>query len=130
MAKTVSATVSIDHLADAVADLITEYAGSCAEEVKECVDAAAKLCVKRVKELSPRDRPEYYKGWTQKIDTNTSMSKTRVIYNSKFPGLVHLLEDGHANRDGGRFAGVPHVSTAETEATEKLGQLIEEALKR
>lgn len=54
----------------------------------------------------------YGSGWTYAYFPNRIMPSAK-IFNSKYPGLVHLLEKGHANRGGGRTEGRPHVAPTE-----------------
>ena len=42
--------------------------------------------------------------------------------------LAHLLEKGHAKRNGGRVSGKPHIAPAEAHGEELLEYLIEKAL--
>lgn len=60
---------------------------------------------------------KYQKGWKVQINqSRTGASAT--IYNQR-PGLPHLLEHGHAKRNGGRVEGRPHIAPVETELIEK-----------
>ena len=62
----------------------------------------------------------YASGWTSKYETGR-VSTQGTIYN-EHAGLPHLLENGHANRGGGRTAGRPHIRPVEDEiiqATER-----------
>lgn len=56
---------------------------------------------------------QYAKSWTSKVEVHRLYS-TGIIY-SKQPGLPHLLEHGHALRQGGRTR--PHVHIAPVEDT-------------
>ena len=51
-----------------------------------------------------------------------------VVYNSKYPGLPHLLEHGHAKRGGGRVRAIPHIAPAEAAGEQQLTQDIERGL--
>ena len=44
--------------------------------------------------------------------------------------MTHLLEKGHANRDGGRTKAYPHIKPAEEEAVKEALKLIEEGVKQ
>jgi hypothetical protein len=63
------------------------------------------------------------------VETNR-FGASAVIYNEKYPGLVHLLEKGHALRNGGRTAAKPHVAPVQEWMNEELRKRIKEAIKK
>lgn len=50
------------------------------------------------------------------------------VGNKTYPGLVHLLEKGHALMGGGRSNAYEHVGTAADEAFKKLEEYVEKAV--
>lgn len=52
---------------------------------------------------------------------------TAIIHNTT-PGLPHLLEKGHANRDGGRTPGRVHIAPVEEELVKLFPRELEEKL--
>lgn len=114
--------VGADGLAAAVNAILEEYG----ESVKENVDLVVKEVAKAgVKALRAEARGavggtgKYASGWTSKVETGR-MSTQGVLYNSKVPGLPHLLEHGHATRNGtGRVfnptPAYPHIEKVEQE---------------
>lgn len=98
---------------------LDQYARLMPELIAEAQKAAGKQAVKSLKNTSPRKTGEYAKGWKTKTETSRT-GATTTIYNGEKPGLVHLLEYGHAMVAGGRTVGqvkaYPHVTDAEKEA--------------
>lgn len=98
--------------------------------VDDVVDkVASDVCrdgVKKVKELAPKKRPEYYKGFTSK-----KIPKGRVIYNKTYPGLTHLLEKGHATRGRkGRTRAFPHMKPTEEFVNKEFEKRLKEGIEK
>ena len=73
---------------------------------------------------------KYRKSWKVKQTKKRTYTETVVYATGREGSLTHLLEFGHANRNGGRTRAFPHISTnnemAEKEAVEKITKAIEE----
>ena len=52
------------------------------------------------------------------------------VYNEKYYRLTHLLEYGHATRNGGRTKSQPHIIWVEEEASESLINGLSDAIGR
>lgn len=121
--------IDIDELSNAIMGELTSYAEEVTEELKKDVKDTADECVAMLKQKSPKDSGEYRKGW-KVAAVYESKSDIRVsVYNSKKPQLTHLLENGHATRDGGRVEGTPHIAPTEKYAEEKLMAKVKVGLK-
>ena len=126
--------VTLKNLDKAIADILKEYEGDVVENMKEITAAVTKEGAKAVKNESlstfnnkvlPRGR--YGSGWTSQVETGR-FSAQGIIYNSKYPGLPHLLENGHAKRGGGRVEGRPHIKPVEEKITKEYIRKIEASL--
>ncbi len=110
------AKIDIDKLSLTVMQELNAYRDETVEAMKEAVTKTAKETVKLLKRTSPEDRGDYEKAWTYKRDKNLS-GKYRydmVVYAKKYQyAKTHLLENGHAKRNGGRVEGIPHIKPAE-----------------
>ena len=124
--------IRIDSLGKEIAKMMEEYASEVAADIKAEARAVAKETVKELKKTSPDgpgSRKGHYKdGWASKVETENAVSIGIQIYNKKKPGLTHLLEKGHAKRNGGRVDGIPHIKIAEKHAKEILQERIERYL--
>ena len=72
---------------------------------------------------------KYARSWRAKTTKETSQSLEVTVYSPTRYMLAHLLEHGHAKRNGGRVRAIPHIAPAEEHGEEELLQDIENALK-
>lgn len=115
------------EIANAIADYtedvvvaIEEEIDDTAEKVKEEIQSSAAW-----KDISGK----YRKGWAIKKE-NRKGETVRIIYNKNKPGLVHLLEFGHAKRGGGRVAARPHLQPAYDKYVPQMEKNIESIIKK
>lgn len=123
--------MSVD-LSKAVAAVLDDYEESIIDTVQSVTEDLAKEGLRKVKSASPVSgkspkRSAYKSGWRKKVETNR-IGASAVIFNEKYPGLVHLLEKGHALRNGGRTAAKPHVAPVQEWMNEELRKRIKEAI--
>lgn len=119
------AKITIDSFADTVSKMLEEYA----EEVSENLEEATKTVTQKGAQLlrnqslstfggnSHLSKGRYGTGWTYKVE-KSRVGVSGVIYNSKYPGLPHLLENGHAKRGGGFVPGRTHIAPVEEQVIE------------
>ena len=108
--------------------ILEEYASGAEDAINEVIPKVAKDAAKQLRNISPKDTGDYAKGWKVKTE-KTRLGVSGVVYNKDYPGLVHLLEFGHAKRNGGRTRAFPHVAPVNEWAEKEVVQRIEEALK-
>lgn len=84
----------------------------------------AKEGVQKLKANSPRRTGAYASGWGQSKQGNEI-----VLHNKKRPSLTHLLEKGHASRNGGRVSPQKHIEPVEEMIKKEMVNRIEKALK-
>ncbi len=123
-------TIRIDELADAVMNGLKEYAQLAAEDLKEDVKKAGKTVKQQIESTAPKKTGKYAKSWTVKKTRETSDSIQIVVHSKNRYQLAHLLEHGHAKRNGGRTRAFPHIAPAEQAGTEQLLKDIERDLKK
>ena len=114
------AAVKVDDLAAAIAAELQDYGDEVAEDVKASVKSAAKTCAATLQRTSPKDTGDYDKGWRTRKAYESIHDLRMEVHNATDYQLTHLLEDGHANVDGGRTEGQPHIQPAADEAAQLL----------
>ena len=123
-----SKNIKVDELEDALKKYLDEYGENIEEGVKEATDTITKEAVKEIKKTSPRSKKTrktpYYKGWTKQAGKQNKGKYTIKIHNKTNYQLTHLLEFGHATRNGKRTKAIPHIRPLE----EKYSKLYEEKL--
>lgn len=111
----------------AVEKVLTDYGLSVAVRINEAVEKVGLKAANVLKETSPKHTGGYRKGWKCKIEKEP-LNTTAIVYNSKKANLTHLLENGHATRNGGRTKAQPHIKPAEEQAISELIKAAKEAI--
>ncbi|MEL7608854.1 MAG: HK97 gp10 family phage protein [Bacillota bacterium] len=123
----------INGLTDAIMDAMLEYTGEVEEAIPEIVDSTADVMVKEIRAAAPKRSGKYAKGWTARQLGERTRSKegyAKLVCNPKRYSIAHLVEYGHAKRNGGRVAGKPHIRPACDKLLPEFEKKIEEAVKR
>lgn len=126
--------IPIDRLSAEINKILTEYGEEVQENVEEAAQKVTKAGAKAVKgnaqstfKISKNKKKNYAKGWTSTFETGR-LSSQGIIYNKDLPGLPHLLEHGHAKRNGGRTDGRPHIAPVEQKLIEDFVKAVKEAI--
>ena len=99
------------------------------KEVQEDMDKVADEVAEKLKNESPKSNRKsggaYASSWVK------SKEKGKIkIHNKEHYRLTHLLERGHAKRNGGRTKAMPHIAPVEQFAIDTVHKKIEERLGR
>ena len=120
--------VSVDGLADAVMEGLEEYNKLATDKVKAAVKKAGTTVRKEISSTAPRRSGKYADSWRTKTTAESSTSMQVTVYSPSRYMLAHLLEHGHALRNGGRTRAFPHIAPAEEAGEKQLTTDIERAL--
>jgi len=118
---------NINTAGAAIAEALAEYDQEIADATKRITDEVAKEAVDDLKKSSPKLTGSYRKGWRKKQSYADRRTKRNTVYNETDYQLTHLLEYGHASRNGGRVRAIQHIAPVEQAAIETLQERIEAA---
>ena len=118
---------NINTAGAAIAEALAEYDQEIADATKRITDEVAKEAVDALKKNSPKLTGSYRKGWRKKQSYAAKRTKRNTVYNETDYQLTHLLEYGHASRNGGRVRAIQHIAPVEQAAIEALQERIEAA---
>lgn len=125
--------VSIGGLADAVAKELKLYDNHVVEGIRKQVDKSMRQLVQETKGTAPvGHRKKHYRDSISSKVTNQSLrayEKTWYVRGSDYR-LSHLLNNGHALRDGGRYPGTQFITKASVSVIKDYEEAIKEVLER
>ena len=113
----------MESLQEQLEKLLDTYATQVRNDVNECCMETAKECGLKLRQTSPKHKGKYAKGWAVKEEASSRnvAQSTWVVWNKKYYYLTHLLEKGHAKRNGtGRVQAFPHIRDVEKWAQNEL----------
>lgn len=132
-----SKTIKPENLEKELQEYLTQYKEDIDEEVVEATNTVIKEAKQELIQTSPRSgiarNTKYYKGWAIKngVKSRTIRNKySRVIWNKTNYQLTHLLEFGHATRNGGRTQAQPHIRPVEEKYGQEFADLLKTKIRR
>ena len=118
-------SISKDKMADAVMAELNSYADEKRNYLKQMLMEEADEIVKMLRQISPKDKGKYAKGWRATVRFE-NLTEIRIAVNNRIYQLTQLLEKGHAKRGGGRVEGIPHIKTAEERGIKRIDRRLKE----
>ena len=107
------AKIKADELTKEISSVLRQYVDDVKVGSQEAAEEVAKNTAEGLKKTSPKRAGgrggKYAKNWAYEVN-NTG---ARVYNKSPTYRLTHLLEKGHAKRNGGRVSGISHIAPAE-----------------
>lgn len=115
----------MNELAAEITKALEEYSEEVDIALERTKNDLARQAVKELKSTSPvGTRGKYQKGWRVK-----KIGRMRVVYNKTDYQLTHLLEKGHAKRNGGRTRALPHIRPAEAHVQQSAEKTFKKRLR-
>ena len=119
---------SIENMADEIMRGLHEYSDFADDAMKKAVRKTAAMVKTEISANAPKDTGTYAKSWATKKVSENSHSMTVSIHSRNRYQIAHLLEHGHAKRNGGRVSGKPHIAPAERKGEDVFEDIIRKAL--
>ena len=121
--------IKADQLAATIMKELNDYSETTTDGVKAAVRKAANTVKKETQAGAPIRTGKYAKSWATKTTRENSTSLEITVHSRNKYQLAHLLEHGHAKRNGGRVAARPHIAAAEEHGIEELEREIERSVR-
>ena len=123
--------VDINRVANTIRTTLNTYSRQIVEGVEKAADETVKEMVKETKQR-PKGRyttGRYARAIASQVGENTIYARSRIWY-VKAPHyrVTHLINNGHAIRGGGHYAGDKHVTKAADHAIERFETRVREVI--
>lgn len=127
-----SRVIGLEELGDAITKELTVYGQNVIDGIKKEAKSSMSLLVKETRATAPvGHRNKHYRDSIKSkktIETDRDVAYTWYVDGSDYR-LSHLLEKGHANRDGGRTPGTHFIQKASDPILEAYLKAVEEVIK-
>lgn len=120
---------SVDDLTNEIMRQLRTYANGVQDGINVEAEEVGKEIVAELKnDPTPKLTGDYRKSWRL---TKQGKRRVKVIVHSKDEyRLTHLLEKGHAMKNGGRAPAYPHIGPAEQRGVDKFLQGVERVIEQ
>ena len=112
-----------------IATILDDYSNDIYKEIEQASIDVAKEGASKLKQTSPKRTGKYRRGWRVKSISNLNYFSS-TIYNATNWQLTHLLEKGHATRNGGRVSPKVHIRPVEQECIYQYERDVANIIKR
>ena len=124
--------VKVDQLANVIVEYLKEFEDVTEEAVDKGVTETAKTALRSLRNAHPPGSGKYgswdesyNKGWkVMQTKRDKRYHKKATIHNETDYQLTHLLEKGHATRNGGRTQAFTHIAPVADKCDEDLVRVI------
>lgn len=125
------ATIQPEKLTDEIQKILDEYGDEARAALNEAISETAKEAQTqlRSKNMGRKLWKKYPKGWSVQIKAGR-LDVEGIVYNKDHYRLTHLLEFGHATRNGGRTAAFPHIEEVNAFAQKDVLERLREKLQK
>lgn len=118
----------VESIESQLARILNDYTDEAQEIMEQAAEEVTNEGVSKLKASSPRNRGQYARNWRKKRETS-GKGTGFVMYNTgKTASLTHLLEKGHALKQGGRARAIPHIEPVEQWAIKEYENKLERRL--
>lgn len=122
-------SITPNDLSKEIQKYLQEYKEEIDEDVQDETDKAIASAKTELRSISPKNTGNYASGWAVK-SKKYSNGYYKVIWNRKAYQLTHLLEFGHATRNGGRTKAQPHIRPTEEKYRTRFTESLERRIKK
>lgn len=123
--------IKVDQLTKEIEKALTEFVGVTEEACDKGVRETAKDAVQALRNAHPSGSGQYgswdkyNSGWrVMQTKTDKRYHRKATIHNATKYRLTHLLEKGHALKNGGRARAFPHIAPVAEKCEDELVQNI------
>lgn len=125
------ANIDIDELSNEIINGLENYTQDITDNIKKAVDTVGNEVNEEIKKHINFKQPtgKYVKAFRVKtiFEDRYNKRNTWHVTNGQYR-LTHLLENGHALRDGGRTRSYKHIKYGEELAQKRMEELAKEAI--